>query len=111
MRGKTFGTLWDSYIKWGFRYAFWIDGKQKDSKRTTDKNGNPFKTKAADTRAREAAIIEAHSERMQKPPKLRMTVVEVFVVRPSGVARLTARLGNRIACGITISPKDSMLEK
>ena len=27
---------------WGFRYAFWVDGKQKDIKRTTDENGNPF---------------------------------------------------------------------
>ena len=29
---------------WGFRYAFWVDGKQKDIKRTKDENGNPFKT-------------------------------------------------------------------
>ena len=29
---------------WGFRYAFMLDGKQKDIKRTKDENGNPFKT-------------------------------------------------------------------
>ena len=32
---------------WGFRYAFWVDGKQKDIKRTNDENGKPFKTKSA----------------------------------------------------------------
>ena len=32
---------------WGFRYAFWVDGKQKDIKRTKDENGNPFKTERA----------------------------------------------------------------
>ena len=42
---------------WGFRYAFWVNGKQKDIKRTTDKNGNPFKTKTAAIKAREAAIV------------------------------------------------------
>ena len=65
---------------WGFRYAFWIDGRQKDIKRTTDKNGNPFKTKAAAIKAREAAMIEAHTEllQVQKPAKKRMTVAEVY---------------------------------
>ena len=63
---------------WGFRYAFWIDGKQKDIKRTTDKNGNPFKTERAAIKAREAAMIEAHSKRTQKPPKPQMTVAEVY---------------------------------
>ena len=63
---------------WGFRYAYWINGKQKDIKRTTDENGNPFKTKTAAIKAREAAMIEAHAERTQKPVKSRMTVAEVF---------------------------------
>ena len=63
---------------WGFRYAYWINGKQKDIKRTTDKNGNPFKTKTAAIKARETAMIEAHAEQTQKPIKPRMTVAEVF---------------------------------
>ena len=63
---------------WGFRYAFWVDGKQKDIKRTKDENGKPFKTERAATKAREAAIIEVHTERTQKPAKKRMTVAEVF---------------------------------
>ena len=63
---------------WGFRYAYWINGKQKDIKRTKDALGNPFKTKSAAMKARESAMIEAHTERTQKPPKKRMTVSEVF---------------------------------
>lgn len=63
---------------WGFRYAFMLNGKQKDIKRTKDENGNPFKTEKAATKAREAAIIEVHTERTQKPAKKRMTVAEVY---------------------------------
>ena len=32
---------------WGFRYAFMLDGKQKDIRRNKDENGNPFKTERA----------------------------------------------------------------
>lgn len=63
---------------WGFRYAFMLNGKQKDIKRTKDENGNPFKTEKAASKAREAAIIEVHTERTQKPAKKRMTVAEVY---------------------------------
>ena len=34
-------------VTWGFRYAFQVDGKQKDIKRTKDENGKPFKTERA----------------------------------------------------------------
>lgn len=63
---------------WGFRYAYWINDKQKDIKRTTDKNGNPFKTKAAAIKARETAMIEAHTELIQPTKKKRMTLAEVY---------------------------------
>lgn len=63
---------------WGFRYAFWVDGKQKDIKRTTDEYGNPFKTERAAIKAREAAMIKVHTERTQKSVKKRMTVAEVY---------------------------------
>ena len=65
---------------WGFRYAYWINGKQKDIKRTTNEKGNPFKTKAAAIKAREAAIIAVHTEllRAAEPTKKRMTVAEVY---------------------------------
>ena len=65
---------------WGFRYAYWINGKQKDIKRTTNEKGNPFKTKAAASKARDAAMIEAHTELLQssKPVKKSMTITEVY---------------------------------
>ena len=65
---------------WGFRYAFMLNGKQKDIKRTKDENGNPFKTERAATKAREAAIIQVQTELLQppKPTKKRMTVAEVY---------------------------------
>ena len=65
---------------WGFRYAFWVDGKQKDIKRTKDENGRPFKTERAATKAREAAIIQVQAELLQPPKttKKRMSVEEVY---------------------------------
>lgn len=52
---------------WGYRYAYMLNGKQRDLKRTKDENGNPFKTERAALRAREAAIIKEHLEQAQKP--------------------------------------------
>ena len=43
---------------WGFRYAFMLDGKQKDIRRNKDKNGNPFKTERAAIKAREAPLFK-----------------------------------------------------
>ena len=63
---------------WGYRYAYMLNGKQKDLKRTKDENGNPFKTERAALRAREAAIIKEHLEQAQKPTKTRMTVAQVY---------------------------------
>ena len=56
---KSSGVYQLSNGTWGFRYAYWVGDKQKDIKRTKDKNGNPFLTKAAALKARKAAIIEA----------------------------------------------------
>ena len=43
---------------WGFRYAYMLNGKQKDLKRTKDEFGNPFKTeRAAASRALAAALL------------------------------------------------------
>ena len=65
---------------WGFRYAFMLDGKQKDIRRNKDENGNPFKTERAAIKAREATIIQVQAELLQppKPTKKRMTAAEVF---------------------------------
>ena len=65
---------------WGFRYAFMLDSKQKDIKRTKDENGNPFKTEKAAIKARDAVIIQTRAELLQQPKsaKKRMTVAEVY---------------------------------
>ena len=65
---------------WGFRYAFMLDGKQKDIKRTKDENGNPFKTEKAAIKARDAVIIQTQAELLQQPKsaKKRITVAEVY---------------------------------
>lgn len=48
---------------WGFRYAYMLNGKQKDIKRTKDENGNPFKTeRAAKKRMTVAAIYEEYCD-------------------------------------------------
>ncbi|MBR2460263.1 MAG: AraC family transcriptional regulator [Clostridia bacterium] len=63
---------------WGFRYAYWINGKQKDIKRTKDENNNPFKTERAAIKARESAILKAHTELSTPPKRKRVTVSEVY---------------------------------
>ena len=77
---KTSGVFQLPNGAWGFRYAYWVDGKQKDIKRTKDDNGNPFKTERAAIKARESAIIRAQMELSHPPksPKKRATVAEVF---------------------------------
>ena len=65
---------------WGFRYAYMLNGKQKDIKRTKDENGNPYRTERAATKAREAVVAQVQAELLQ-PPKIkkkRMTVEEVY---------------------------------
>lgn len=42
---------------WGYRYKIKIEGVFKESKRTFDEQGNPFKTKNSAIKAREKAII------------------------------------------------------
>ena len=65
---------------WGFRYAFILNGKQKDIRRNKDENGNPFKTERAAIKAREATIIQVQADLLQlpKPVKKRMTLEEVY---------------------------------
>ena len=78
-KAKTKGVYQLPNGMWGFRYAFMLNGKQKDIKRTTDAQGNSLKTERAAIRAREAAIIEAHSSKESKAIRDRKTVAEVYV--------------------------------
>ena len=75
---KSKGVFQLSNGMWGFRYTYIFNGKQKDIKRTKDEKGNPFKTAKAAAKAREAAIIEVHSETPSKPVNKIMTVAEIY---------------------------------
>ena len=79
-KASSTGVFQLSNGMWGFRYAFMLDGKQKDIKRTKDELGNPFKTERAAIKARQATIIQVQAELLQppKPVKKRMTVAEVY---------------------------------
>ena len=63
---------------WAYRFSIIIDGKRISRKKTTDENGNKLKTKREATKAREAAIANAHIEQKRKQPIARRTVKEVF---------------------------------
>ena len=63
---------------WGFRYAYWQDGKQKDIKRTKDESGKPFKTEKAAAKARTTVILKLQAEPTAKPTKKRVTMREVY---------------------------------
>ena len=75
---NTRGTFQLPNGMWGYRYAYILNGKQKDLKRTKDEHGNPFKTERAALKAREAAIIKEHLTQEQPSKKKRMTVAEVY---------------------------------
>ena len=117
---------------WGFRYAFWVDGKQKDIKRTKDENGKPFKTERAATKAREAAIIQAQAELLLPPkPEIkekRKTMADVFAEycetgrcgKAYGTTRkqdslwknhISKRFGNRYVDDISVSEVVDYLSK
>ena len=43
---------------WGYRYAYILNGKQRDLKRTKDENGNPFRTERAELEAEKSVAEE-----------------------------------------------------
>ena len=79
-KASSTGVFQLSNGMWGFRYAFMLDGKQKDIKRTKDDSGNPFKTERAAIKARQVSIVQVQTELLHppKPVKKRMTVAEVY---------------------------------
>lgn len=113
---------------WGYRYAYTLNGKQRDLKRTKDENGNPFKTERAALKAREAAIIKEHVEQSHKPKKKRVTVAEVYAEycltgrcgKAYGTTRkqdslwnnhISKRFGNRYVDDISVSEVVDYLSK
>ena len=117
---KTKGVYQLPNGMWGVRYAFMLNGKQKDIKRTTDAQGNPLKTERAAIRAREAVIVEAHTLKSPKETKKPKTVAEVYAEycevgrrgKAYGTVRkqdslwrnhISKRFGNRFVDDISVS--------
>ncbi len=63
---------------WEYRFVIVVDGKQIAKKKGTDEHGNKLKTKREAIKAREAAMVQARTERERKQPISRRTVKEVF---------------------------------
>ena len=60
---------------WGFRYAFWVDGKQKDIKRTKDENGNQFKTERAATFTNTFLLITLENTVQKEAQRIRRSPI------------------------------------
>lgn len=64
---------------WGYRYVVKINNKSKESKRTMDEFGQPFKTKASARKARQQAIMNEKINATAPQTKIiRKTVKEVY---------------------------------
>lgn len=64
--------------QWGYRFSLIIDGRRVSRRKTTDEEGKKLTSKRAATKAREAAIANAHIESKRKQTVSRRTVKEVF---------------------------------
>ena len=62
---------------WGFRYVIVVNEKRIERRRNVDENGNPYKTKTAAIKARQAMIARERTEQQIKP-KQRMTVSQIY---------------------------------
>lgn len=63
---------------WEYRFAIRVGGKRIEKKKGTDELGNKLKTKREAIAAREAAIVAARTERIERPQIVRRTFKEVF---------------------------------
>ena len=63
---------------WGFRYVIVVDGKRIERKRNVDEVGNPYKTKTAAVKARQAMIEQERQNQIQKETQSHKTVEEVY---------------------------------
>jgi len=62
---------------WGYRFTITVEGQRKDVRRVKDAEGNPFKSKASATKARNLSLADAMDLRKPKPIE-RRTVRWVF---------------------------------
>ena len=63
---------------WEYRFVMMVDGKKINKKKSTDAFGNKLKTKKEAIKAREAAMLEARSGKIETPIVTRLMVKEVY---------------------------------
>ena len=63
---------------WEYRFVMMVDGKKINKKKSTDAFGNKLKTKKEAIKAREAAMFEARSGKIETPKVTRRMVKEVY---------------------------------
>lgn len=63
---------------WGFRYAIVVNGKRIERKRNVDESGNPFKTKTAASKARQAMLEQERNNTSLSNIIPRKTIEEVY---------------------------------
>lgn len=63
---------------WEYRFVMMVDGKKINKKKSTDAFGNKLKTKKEAIKAREAAMLEARSGKIETPKVARRMVKEVY---------------------------------
>ena len=63
---------------WGYRFSVIVDGRKISKKKTTDAEGNKLRTAKQASKARDAAIAQAHIDSKRNKKIVRRTVSEVF---------------------------------
>ena len=63
---------------WEYRFVMMVDGRKVNKKKSTDAFGNKLKTKKDAIKAREAAMLEARSGKVEKPKICRRMAKDVY---------------------------------
>ena len=63
---------------WGLRYAIVVNGKRVERKRYVDEVGNPYKTKTAASKARQAMIERERNQQKPVDKVIRKTAIQVY---------------------------------
>ena len=63
---------------WEYRFVMMVDGKKVNKKKSTDAFGNKLKTQKEAIKAREAAMLEARTGKVEKPKVCRRMVKDVY---------------------------------
>ena len=92
---------------WEYRFVMMVDGKKINKKKSTDAFGNKLKTKKEAIKAREAAMLEARSGKIETPKVTRRMVKEVYEEYCEKDSiwdnHIFAKFGNRYVDEITVA--------